>query len=279
MLECVLLDPRIVALLPPLRVLLRSLEGFRRAASIIINLLDDGPDILLRTDADLTGPDKRKIIAFARAHTAPRISHAKEKAEPEPLIILNPPVITLSGIAVEPAPGAFLQASPQGEAAIIAAVLAALPKLTGKSRVVELFAGIGTLTFALVQRARVEAYEGNQDAVAAQERAIRKNNLAGRIALTQRDLARRPLQPVDLAGRAAVILDPPYAGAASQMRFLGAAAVPRIIYISCNPAALGADATVLRSAGYALLGATPIDQFPYSENLESVVVFARSKQA
>ena len=276
--ECILLDPRIVALLPPLRILLRSLEAFRRTASVIINLVDNGPDILLSTDFALTGPDRNKIIAFARVQNAPRISVAQEKAEPEPIIILSPPVITLSGIRVEPAPGAFLQASPQGEAAIIAATLAGLPKLTAKSRIAELYAGIGTLTFALVNHARVEAYEGAADAVAAQERAIRKNNLAGRIKLLHRDLSRRPLQAADLKGCAAIILDPPYAGAANQIKFLTAAAVPRVIYISCNPEALTNDAYALKKSGYALRSATPIDQFPYSENLESVVVFEMSKQ-
>jgi 23S rRNA (uracil1939-C5)-methyltransferase len=278
MLECVLLDARIMMLLPDLRALLRRLEGFRRTASVIINLLDNGPDILFRSDADITGPDRTNLIAFARTHDVLRVSVAKDKGEAEPVIILKPPVITLSGIAVEPAPGAFLQASPQGEAAIIAACLAGLPRLTGKSRIAELYAGIGTLTFALVKHARVEAYEGAADAVAAQELAIRRSNLAGRIKLAARDLARRPLQATELNGCAAVVLDPPYAGAANQMRFLTAAAVPRVIYVSCNPKALAADAYALKKAGYGLLAATPIDQFPYSENLESVVVFGLSKQ-
>jgi 23S rRNA (uracil1939-C5)-methyltransferase len=276
--ECILLNPRIVALLPPLRTLLRSLEAFRRTASVIINVLDNGPDILVRTDATLTGPDRSKIITFARTHNTPRISVAQSNGEPEPIIILNPPVITFSGTPVEPPPGAFLQASPQGEAAIIAATLAGLPKLTAKSRIAELYAGIGTLTFALVKHARVEAYEGAADAVAAQDLAIRKNNLSGRIKLSHRDLSRRPLQPADLKGCAAIVLDPPYAGAANQIKFLTAAAIPRLIYISCNPEALASDAYSLKKSGYALLSATPIDQFPYSENLESVMVFALSKQ-
>ncbi|OYV58909.1 MAG: (uracil-5)-methyltransferase, partial [Acidocella sp. 21-58-7] len=66
MTECVLLERRILALLPPMRVLLRSIEGLRRTGSVIINWLDSGPDILLRLDADITGPDRTKMIAFAR---------------------------------------------------------------------------------------------------------------------------------------------------------------------------------------------------------------------
>jgi len=50
-----------------------------------------------------------------------------------------------------------------------------------------------------------------------------------------------------------------------------------VIYVSCNPAALARDAAALRAAGFALLRATPIDQFLWSARLESVCVFARVK--
>ncbi len=275
--QCVLLLPGILALLPPLRVLLRSLEGFRATASILINWLDDGPDILVRLDAAATTPDRRRLIDFARANAVLRISIAKGDSDPEPVAVLQPPVITFAGIPVEPPPGAFLQASRAGEGAIITGVSAGLPKLAAKAKIVELYAGIGTLSFALVQHARVAGFEGAADAVAAQDKAIRAANLAGRMSILQRDLARRPLQPADFAGAAAVVLDPPYSGAGPQMRFLASAGAKRIIYVSCNPTALAHDAAVLRHAGYTCLAATPIDQFPYSENVESVVVFEHSK--
>jgi 23S rRNA (uracil1939-C5)-methyltransferase len=73
-----------------------------------------------------------------------------------------------------------------------------------------------------------------------------------------------------------VVLDPPYAGAGPQMKNLAAAGVKRIIYVSCNPDALATDAFALARAGYQVLSATPIDQFPFSENVESVVVFAKA---
>jgi 23S rRNA (uracil1939-C5)-methyltransferase len=273
--ECVLLLPSILALLPELRVLLRSLQAFRSSGSVVINWLDHGPDILLRMDAEFTGPDRTKIIAFARAHHILRISIATGTDIPEPAIILAPPVITFAGMPVEPPPGGFLQPSGEGEHAILDAVVAGLPKLTAKSRLVELYAGSGTLSFALAKHARIEAYEGDAAAVTAHDKAIRANNLSGRMRVTQRDLHRRPLQPADMAGAAAVILDPPFAGATTQMQFLSASGVKRIIYISCNPEALTTDAKTLHRAGYTILAATPIDQFPYSENIESVVIFAK----
>ena len=275
--ECALLLPEIASLLPDLRILLRSLQAFRSTGAVVINWLDNGPDILLRMDAAFTGPDRTKIIAFARAHNAPRISIATGADLPEPAIILFTPAISFAGIPVEPPPGGFLQASRAGEAAIAAAVIAGLPKLTAKSRIVELYAGSGTLSFALAQHARVEAFEGDASAVQSQDKAIRLNNLAGRMRVTQRDLHRRPLQIADISGAKAVVLDPPYAGATTQMRFLAASGVPRIIYISCNPDALATDAATLHRAGYSVRTATPIDQFPYSENVESVVVFEKLK--
>ncbi len=274
--ECALLRPELLPLLPPLRVLLRSLQCFRREASVVINWLDNGPDILIRADAELTQPDRAKLIAFAREHGAPRISVAEPKGLPEPVIILANPSLRFAGVEVTPPPGGFLQPSVEGEAAIVAAMLAGLPKLRNKSRIIELYAGCGTLSFALAGRARVEAYEGDEQAVYAADKAARAAGLAGRVVVTKRDLHRRPLLTQDFKNADAVVLDPPFAGAAAQMKFLAGAGVARIIYISCNPEALAHDAGVLRQAGYGVVAATPIDQFAYSENVESVVVFGRS---
>ena len=274
--ECALLHPGFLPLLPPLRVLLRSLNCFRREASVVINWLDNGPDILLRADAPLTQPDRTRLIAFAREHNAPRICVAEPKSLPEPVILLANPVLSFANFEVTPPPGGFLQASPEGEAAITEAMLAGLPKLRTKSRIIELFAGCGTLSFALAQKARVEAYEGDEAAVYAADKAARAAGLAGRVTITRRDLHRRPLLVQDFKGADAVVLDPPFAGAGPQMKFLAGAGVARIIYVSCNLDALAHDAGALRQAGYKVLAATPIDQFPFSENVESVVVFSNA---
>lgn len=273
--ECALLRPEILVLLAPLRVLLRSLLAFRREGAVVINLLDNGPDILFRLDAAFEVPDRKRITEFATAHGVPRISIAVGQDDPETAVLLRPPVLRFAGVAVTPPPGGFLQASVEGEAAIVQAVLAGLPKFTNKSRIVELFSGAGTLSFPLTQHARVEAYEGDTAACAAAETALRGASLAGRLTVTRRDLHRRPLQPADMAKAAAVVLDPPYAGTSGQMRFIVTADVKRVIYVSCNPEALGHDLIPLRQAGYKLLSATPIDQFPHTANLESVVVLGK----
>ena len=268
---CLVLHPTLVSLFDPLRDLLRRLQCFRREGSVIANLLDSGPDLLLRTDASLTLSDRLALTEFARSYALPRIAWAHGKDEQEPIAVLRPPTTTLSGITVTPPPGAFLQASASGEAAIINTVLALLPP---KGRIAEFYAGCGSLTFALARHARVAAWEGDPAAAQALRSAANNAGLAGRVEVTQRDLARQPIQPKELSKFSTVVLDPPFAGAAAQINQIAAAKVPVVIYVSCNPTTLARDARTLRDGAYRLICAQPIDQFLWSEELESVCVFS-----
>jgi 23S rRNA (uracil1939-C5)-methyltransferase len=268
---CLVLHPTLVALFSPLRALLRRLQCFRSEASVIANLLDSGPDLLLRTDAPLTLPDRLALSEFAQAHSLPRIAFVQANEEPEPIVLLRPPTIEFSGVTVTPSPGAFLQASRSGEAAIIEAVLSALPR---KGRVAELYAGCGTLTFALARKMRVAAWDGDAASVNALRGAANHAGLAGRVEVTRRDLTRQPLQPKELSAFSAVVLDPPYAGAGGQVVQIAAAKNPVVIYVSCNPTTLARDARTLHQAGYRLTAAQPVDQFLWSGELESVSTFA-----
>jgi 23S rRNA (uracil1939-C5)-methyltransferase len=274
---CFVLDPRLVALFEPLRGLLRSLPCFRREGSAVLNLLDSGPDLLLRLDGTPGVQERAALAAFAREHGIPRIAGSGLKAAvSETLAQLGPVALRFAGVQVAPPPGAFLQATPQGEAAIVRAVLAGLPRrLTGRSRIAELHAGLGTLSFPLSAAARVAAFEGAPEAVAALDAAAR--HAGGRVVATRRDLVRQPLGPKELEAFAALVLDPPFSGAAEQMPALARSSLGRIVYVSCNPAALTRDAKTLLGGGWRLEAATPIDQFLWSAQLEAVVVFTKEK--
>ncbi len=272
--ECAVLHPLLLALIAPLRTVLAGLAGVRREASVVANLLDGGPDLLLRTDGALTTPDRTKLTDFARARHLPRISWAFGNDSPEAVCVLQPPVTSLSGVTITPPPGAFLQATREGEAAIVAAVLDGLPAKRGaKARALELFAGCGTISFALADRIRVLAIEGDEALVAACHNGINHAGLMGKLEIRRRDLVRQPLLANEFSGFAVIVLDPPQAGAAAQMPFIAQAKVPVVIYVSCDPVSLGRDAAVLHNAGYRLEQVTPIDQFLWSARLEAVAVF------
>jgi 23S rRNA (uracil1939-C5)-methyltransferase len=276
--ECHVLDPALVALLPPLRALLKRLPALARDGSAVVNLLDSGPDLLLRTDKPLDATGRRLLAAFGQALGIPRIAWAQgtkpgEGVE-ETAAQSGPVRLMLGAIEVAPPPGAFLQASRAGEAAIIAAVLAGLPaKLPARPHILDLYAGIGTLSFPLAARGRVTAAEGSAAAAAALEAAA--NKAVARVRAVRRDLARQPYLPAELKAFDAVVLDPPDSGAAEQVAQIARSTVRHVVYVSCNPVALARDAGVLRGAGFAVTSATPVDQFRWSAHLESVVHFAR----
>ena len=270
MAECPVLHPALFAAVQALRPVLRSMSGLKREGSAVMNLLDSGPDLLLRTDAPLTAPDRTRLAALATQCGMPRISWALgDRGEPEPACTLRPPTTAFSGHTTALPPGAFLQASREGEAAIQDAMAAALPALKPRATVAELFAGVGSLTHRIATAARVQAYEGDAEAVRALKAARNP-----RVTAVQRDLARQPLQAADLQSAAAVVLDPPWGGAREQMPALAASGLP-IVYVSCNPAALLRDGRVLTAAGYRVTSAVAIDQFLWSARIEAVVGFRK----
>jgi 23S rRNA (uracil1939-C5)-methyltransferase len=90
-----------------------------------------------------------------------------------------------------------------------------------------------------------------------------------------RDLYRRPLDTAELSRFAAVVLDPPRAGAEQQVRELANSTVQRIAYVSCNPATFARDSKLLVDGGYALEWVRPVGQFRWSTHVELAACFTR----
>lgn len=160
---------------------------------------------------------------------------------------------------------AFAQASAEGNAAILAAVRAAVPDGEGRAAL-ELYAGAGNLTRVLVERGwQVTA----SDVVAPAQPLPGVAFFAGEAAAAmQRFAARRDF--------AAVLLDPPRAGARDIIEPLAALAAARIIYVSCDVATLARDARALEERGYRAVSAQPIDTMPQTSHLEVVLVLERA---
>ncbi|MGH6994801.1 MAG: RsmD family RNA methyltransferase [Stellaceae bacterium] len=146
---------------------------------------------------------------------------------------------------------------------------------SGARRVADLYAGVGTFSFALAARAPVHAVEGDAEAAKALGQAASRANIADRVSVERRDLARRPLSVDDLAYFDAIVFDPPRVGALAQSRVLAESAVPRIVAVSCNPATFARDARILVDGGYDLAHVAPIDSFVWSPHLELVARFER----
>ena len=76
----------------------------------------------------------------------------------------------------------------------------------------------------------------------------------------------------------AAILDPPRKGAEEKLlKSLIHAAPERIAYVSCNPATLARDVKILSQGGYRLEWAQPVDMFPWSGHVETVVLLSKGE--
>ena len=267
MTECHILHPRLFGLLAPLRSLLSGILPPKRGGEVQLTLADQGPDLMLK-GAEVEGLEAvEAVTAFCEANGLARLS-IDEGLGPEPRYEPLPVTITLSGVPVALPIGSFLQATEDGEAALVEAVREAT---MGAARVADLFAGLGT--FALSLEGQVTAAEASREAMLALKIAATR---AGRpVHAEHRDLYRRPYDVKELAGFDAVVLDPPRAGAQEQARELAASPVGRIAYVSCNPATFARDAEMLAKGGYRLEWARPVGQFRWSTHVELAAAFSR----
>jgi 23S rRNA (uracil1939-C5)-methyltransferase len=255
--ECHILRDELFALVAPLRQLLNKRAG------AVMTLADQGVDLLLEGVAADGLAAAEAMAAFAKSRGLARLA-LDDGYGPQTIWEPEPVTVTLSGVPVALPHGAFLQATAEGEAALVAAVCEAV---AGATIVADLFAGLGT--FALALPGKVYAAEGARDAALALGGAGRG------VFVEHRDLFRRPLDTAELDRFAAVVLDPPRAGAKEQIPALAASAVPRIAYVSCNPSTFARDAKTLVEGGYALAWVQPVGQFRWSTHVELAGCFLR----
>lgn len=261
--ECHVLRPELFALVQPLRRLLGALLPARGSAEVRMTLCDQGADLAIAGVAVEGLAATELLTDFAERQRLARLS-VDEGYGPETRYEPAPATVTLSGTPVPLPLGAFLQATEDGEAALVEAVREVT---TGAERTVDLFAGIGT--FALAAGGQVHAAEASRDAVLALKSA------KPGITAEHRDLYRRPLTGEELTRFDAAVLDPPRAGAAEQVAQLAASAVPRVAYVSCNPATFARDARALVDGGYRLDRILPVGQFTWSTHVELAAAFSR----
>lgn len=272
---CLLLTPELFALAAPLRAALEPLLPQGMRGDVILLQAENGFDLLLITPEPPDLAAREALSAFAAEQQVVRVSWAADgKMAPEPIVERSAPLLTFGQTPVSPPPGGFVQPSQAGEAALVAAVLEALPD--DAKRVADLFAGCGSFTFPLAQHATVTAVEGDAAALAALWTAARRGGLAGPVMVEQRDLVRQPLRAEELAAVDAVVFDPPQQGAKEQAQELAASPVPRVIAVSCNPVSFARDARSLVEGGYRLDWVQPVDQFPWAAHLELVASFSRN---
>ncbi|MDH3665601.1 MAG: class I SAM-dependent RNA methyltransferase [Paracoccaceae bacterium] len=264
---CTVAEPALIAVIPKLEELVATAASRKGEVKITLTLTNGGVDAAVMDAKVLEGPKKALL-----AGVAARAGLARLGWNGEEVASMGEPVVTMGRARVKPPPGGFLQPTRAGEAALLEAVREAVG---GAGRIADLYCGSGTFTLPLAEQAEVLAFEGDGAAVAALDAAWRAAPGLKRVVAERRDLHHRPLLAPEFKGIEAVVIDPPRAGARNQTEQLAHARVPRIAFISCNPATFARDARMLIDGGYRLDWVQPVDQFRWSPHVELAAGFTR----
>lgn len=264
--ECLVVTPAILAALPDLR----RLVGLGASRSGVLTLVVT--DTLAGLDIAVTGGKPATAdLMVTLADLARQADWARLDWGGTPLT-RRTPTLEFGRARVVPPPGAFLQATADGEAALLGSVRTFVEDAR---RIADLYSGIGTFTLPLAEHAEVHAVEGLAPALAALDAAWRAAPGLRRVATETRDLQRRPLLADELAGFDAVVIDPPRSGAPAQAAALAGSVVPVVAWVSCDPVSFARDARRMVDGGYRLDGLTVVDQFRWSPHVETVAAFRR----
>lgn len=265
--NCQLLHPDLVAAFPALEALVRVGGSRTTEVDLTVTRSLAGPDVAVQGGKELDAQMRLELARLAESHGIARLTWGGEV-----IALRTAPVQRFGKALVAPPPGAFLQATAEGEAALLSGVRDAVG---GAKRIVDLFAGCGTFALPLAESAEVLAVEGEAAMTAALEKGWRNAQGLKRLTVETRDLFRRPLEPDEFWGVDAVVIDPPRAGAEAQVACLAATKVPVIAAVSCNPATFARDAKVLVAAGWRIDWVQVVDQFRWSSHVELVARLSR----
>ncbi len=265
---CQLVVPEIADLLPALESLTVLSASRKAEIAMTVTASDFGPDILIESNQPLLPQLRIELANFAQKHAIARLSWGDET-----IVTRIAPVQVFGTAKVTPPPGAFLQATLDGENALLSSVL---ETVSGANRVVDLFAGCGTFSLPIAAKAEVLAVEDQAEMLVALDAGWRASNGLKRVSTEARDLFRRPLEPDELNKFDVAVLDPPRAGAAAQVETLAKSEVPKIAMVSCNPVTFARDVAQLVEAGFVVDWVQVVDQFRWSAHVEVSACLTRS---
>ena len=152
-------------------------------------------------------------------------------------------------------------------------------QLTGAETLLDAYCGTGTIGLCASDGCKqLIGVELNADAIRDAKENARRNGVENARFLC--DDAGRFMQKLAKEGNApdVVMMDPPRAG--SDQKFLQSLLIlkpKRVVYVSCNPETLARDLRVLVDGGYQAEWATPVDMFPGTEHVETVVLLSHKK--
>lgn len=197
------------------------------------------------------------------------------------LIVSGQPWIEeqIGSIRYRLSPLAFFQVNPVQTEKLFAEIVR-LASLTGNEQIWDLYCGTGSISLQLAQKAKqVIGVESVAEAIQDAQTNAQLNQIDN-VTFIHGKSEEMATQLVDQGYLPdLVVVDPPRKGCdASLIETLNQIKPDRIIYVSCNPATLARDISLLLPAGYAVQTIQPVDLFPWTLHVETVVLITRVKE-
>jgi 23S rRNA (uracil1939-C5)-methyltransferase len=265
-----------------------SLRGVLR--HLIVRTTRDGREavamlVVTRNDKSL----RRPVRAFLGTEDAPDGFYLNIHDRPGPYMIGRETMRlsgrshvreTVAGVSYLVSPTAFFQTNVAAAEQLVALVLEAAASAPAL-RVLDLYSGTGLFTLPLAARGHdVIAIEENAQAVRDAEDNVRLNRLpAGKVVLIA-SRVEDALRRIGHTDADLVILDPPRQGCPpALLEFVfRRLQPPRAVYVSCNADTLAAELPLVVDAGYAIERVQPVDMFPHTTHIETVLIVSRSSR-
>ena len=184
----------------------------------------------------------------------------------------------LCGFEFSVSAASFLQVNPVQTECLYAQVKAFLPEKDG-FEAIDVYCGTGTISMILSKRAKhVTGIENIKPAVEDAARNAERNG-AGNADFICADAAEALPELIEKGTRPDVIvIDPPRKGCdKAVLNAITGSAVQRVIYVSCDPATLARDVRILVDGGYSIQKVQPIDMFPQTAHVETVVLLSKGE--
>ena len=266
--KCLVLDKKLVNISQKLVGLFTEILKPRKKAEASVTLCENGVDILLKFHKKLKASQLEILQNFDK-NLCIRLSIKQGDENPKILWQTVEPVVLFGKTLVPVAVGGFLQATKSGEDAIVKSVI---KYVANSNKILELFAGNGTLTLPLLEVGKaVTAVEINSDSLRMLRKGAKK--YLNELSILEKDLFKENYSTDELNNFDCVVLDPPRAGAKRAVIAISRAKIAKVVMVSCNIKTFPSDAKILVDAGYKLEEVSIIDQFLWSPHIEVVGCF------
>jgi 23S rRNA (uracil1939-C5)-methyltransferase len=286
--ECHVVPPQVSSLLVPLREMIGALTLKDRLPQIEMAIGErDGSIVcvlVLRILAPPSPADEATLRAFADTHG---VELWLQTGGPQTVEPFHPVASTLTytlpefDVTMPFGPVEFTQVNPYINRILVRRAMALLKPAAGE-RIADFFCGLGNFTLPIARAGAIAiGVEGSTAMVARARENAARNGLAASTHFETANLFTVTTESIAALGTFdKALIDPPREGAVELAKALPPADAPgalsRIVYVSCNPATLARDASVLvHERGYALRAAGVVNMFPHTAHVESVALFTR----